>query len=154
MLMELLPELREGSLPTLCDSSLTPPPPHRIARTPGRPFYVRIIELKNTTAAEARLVIGIGRNWSAPRKLLPARMRGNRQAGAAVIPLRAAAASDVPKTRTSRGIRKRKILSACLIQSTSVTTATRSHRERCSTPILKSSHIAAGSILENCVPSS
>src|SRR6516162_4254677 len=55
----------------------------------------------------------------------------------ATIHLRASDVWAVPKTRTSPGISKRKAPTACLIQATSVTTAARSQRERCSIPSLK-----------------
>jgi hypothetical protein len=61
----------------------------------------------------------LARDWYGPtlKRLggpLQQRMRHNRCPGVAVIHLRASAASAVPYTRTSPGIRKRKTLTACL----------------------------------------
>ena len=49
---------------------------------------------------------------------------------------------------TAPGIREPKARMVCRIQLTSMTTAIRSQRRRCSSPTLKSSHMAAGSMPE------
>ena len=59
-----------------------------------------------------------------------------------VIQARAAAASRPLKMRTFPGSRKRNAFTVCRIHATSVTTAMRSQRRRCSIPTRKSSQIA------------
>ena len=57
--------------------------------------------------------------------------------------LGAFAASSTQNTFTIQGITKLKVWTVYRIHSTSVTTAMRSQRNRCSIPTLKSSHMAA-----------